>query len=314
MVAPQACVAVEIAGPSAADEQRAALESRCSEILGARRCRIVVPGREADAACWHAVVTPPREEKPAEASVILRDDTEPAHVPVRRDITFRPNDLPSERWATLGLVIAALVTVEEHSAAEAAPPVKPASPDRAPTVVTVPAPAAPPVPIDAAVRASVVGALGLVPDAALGARVEVSAARGYVELLARGTIFPGDSRATLGADGAAGDMQLAMAGLGACGRVASEAWGARLCLAGDLQRLRARGVGVAETSAATDWSPSFSGVASLSRLLAAHIALTFEAELLTRLERPTFAIAGAPSVYQPSRVAGVAALGLAVPF
>jgi hypothetical protein len=259
-------------------------------------------------------VAPPRDETPAEASVVLRDDTEPAHVPVRRDITFRPNDLPSERWATLGLVIAALVTVEEHSAAEAAPPAAPAPPDREPPVVTAPAPAAPAVPIDAAVRASVVGAIGLLPEAALGARFEVSVARGYVEVLARGTIFPGDSRATLGTDGAAGDMQLAMAGLGACGRLAGATWGARFCLAGDMQRLRARGVGVAETTAATDWSPSVSGVASLSRLVASHVAVTFEVELLTHLERPTFAIAGAPSVYQPSRLGALATLGLAVPF
>ena len=39
MVAPQACVAVQIPGAPAADE-RAALERRCSDILGARRCRI----------------------------------------------------------------------------------------------------------------------------------------------------------------------------------------------------------------------------------------------------------------------------------
>lgn len=312
MVAPQACVAVEIAGPSAADDQRAALESRCSEILGARRCRIVAgPPDLSTGACWHAVVTPPREETSAEASVILRDDTEPTHVPVRRDITFRPNDLPTERWATLGLVIAALVTVEEHSAAEATPPV-PGPPEGVPVVVAVPAP--PAVPLEAAVRASIVGALGLLPQAALGARVEVSVARGYVEVLARGTIFPGDSRATLGADGAAGDVQLVMVGLGACGRGVGPAWGARLCLAGDMQRLRARGVGVAETSAATDWAPSLSGVASVSRRLGAHLALTLEAELVARLERPTFAIAGAPSVYQSAPVGGVAALGLAVPF
>lgn len=317
MVAPQACVAVEIAGPSAADDQRAALESRCSEILGARRCRIVAVPQDLTSntgACWHAIVTPPREETAAEASVVLRDDTEPTHAPVRRDITFRPNDLSTERWATLGLVIAALVTVEEHSAAEAAPPAAPAKGEGATTVVTAPVPAEPAVPIDAAVRASVVGAVGLLPDAALGARIELSAARGYVEVLARGTIFPGDSRVTLGADGAAGDMQLAMAGLAACARAPGEAWSVRLCLAGDLHRLRARGVGVAETTTATDWSPSLSAAASVSRRLASHLFLTAEAELLTRLERPTFAISGAPSVYQPSRVGGVAALGLAVPF
>jgi hypothetical protein len=250
MVAPQACVAVEIAGPPAAEDQRAALESRCSEILGARRCRIVDVRQESDAACWRAIVTPAGEGSP-EASVVLRDETEPAHVPVRRDITFRPNDLPKERWATLGLVIAALVTVEEHSAAETPPPAAPA-PAGGPPVVVAPAPATPSVPIDLAARASAVGALGLLPEAALGVRLELSAARGYVELLGRATIFPGDSRVVLGSDGAAGDVQLAAFGLGLCGRLVGDAWGGRLCAAGDLARLRARGVGVAETSAATD--------------------------------------------------------------
>jgi hypothetical protein len=313
MVAPQACVAVEIAGPPAAEDQRAALERRCSEILGARRCRIVDVRQEGDADCWRAIVTPAGEASPGEASVVLRDDTEPAHEPVRRDITFRPNDLPKERWETLGLVIAALVTVEEHSAAEAPPP--PASePAGGPPVVVAPAPPAPSVPIDLAARASAVGALGLLPEAALGVRLELSAARGYVELLGRATLFPGDSRVVLGSDGAAGDVQLAAFGLGLCGRIVGEAWGGRLCAAGDLARLRARGVGVAETSAATDWSPTLSGVASVSRRLAAHLHVTLEAEVLTRLQRPTFAIAGAPGVYQASRVGGLLALGLAVPF
>src|SRR5690349_16655759 len=124
MLAAQACVAVEVAGAPAAQEQRAALERRCSEILGARRCRIVTQADDT-AACWHARVTTEGGDPPAEASVVLADETEPLHAPVRRDITFRPNDVVVERWATLGLVIAALVTVEEHSAAEAAPGVAP---------------------------------------------------------------------------------------------------------------------------------------------------------------------------------------------
>src|SRR6516225_1858554 len=123
MVAPAACVAVEVSGSPAAQEQRAALERRCSDILGARRCRIVAPGDPGagDVTCWQVVVTTEGGETPAEASVVLSDATDPQHAAVRRDVTFRPNDAVTERWATLGLVIAALVTVEEHSAAEAAP-------------------------------------------------------------------------------------------------------------------------------------------------------------------------------------------------
>ncbi len=122
MVAPQACVAVEITGAPAA-EPRAALERRCSDILGAHRCRIIAPGESqaGGPACWQVIVTTEGGDTPTEASVVLNDATDPTHVPVRRDVTFRPNDVVIERWGTLGLVIAALVTVEEHSAAEETP-------------------------------------------------------------------------------------------------------------------------------------------------------------------------------------------------
>src|SRR5450432_1912982 len=122
MIAPQACVAVEISVSTAAQDQRAALERRCSDILGAHRCRIVGPGEgDASVGCWQVVVTTEGGVTPTDASVILDDPTDPSHAPVKRDVTFRPNDAIAERWATLGLVIAALVTVEEHSAAEEAP-------------------------------------------------------------------------------------------------------------------------------------------------------------------------------------------------
>jgi hypothetical protein len=315
MLAPQACVAVEIAGPPAAVEQRAALERRCSDILGPRRCRIIVAAQDGDG-CWHARVTAEGGDAAAEASVVLADETEPTHTPVRRDITFRPNDAVVERWATLGLVIAALVTVEEHSAAEAAPAVPPGPENGgfAPIVVA-PAPAPEPrVPLDGELRALAVGAVGFLPEAALGARLEASLARGYVAGVLRGTIFPSGARASFGAGGAGGDVDLWSAGLGVCGRSRTGPWGLRLCAGGDLAHMRASGVGVAETNSAAAWWESIWVGASGALSLASHLALTLEVEGAAVLQRPTFAIYGAQPTFTPAPVGAVAALGLAVPF
>jgi hypothetical protein len=314
MLAAQACVAVEVAGPPAAQEQRAALERRCSEILGARRCRIVGPADDA-AACWHARVTA-EGDAAAEASVVLSDETEPTRAPVRRDITFRPNDALVERWATLGLVIAALVTVEEHSAAEAAPSVPPGPENGgfAPIIVA-PAPAPEPgEPLDGELAAMGVGAFGFLPEAALGARLEASLARGHLAGLARGTIFPAGARASFGASGVGGDVGLWSVGLGLCGRARSGAWGARACAGGDLARMRASGVGVAETNSAAAWWEAIWVGASGAYSLASHLALTLEIESAVVLQRPTFAIYGAQSTFTPAPVGGTVALGLAVPF
>jgi hypothetical protein len=312
MLPAQACVAVEVAGPSAAADQRAALERRCSEILGLRRCRIVAAGDDASA-CWQARVTTAGGDPPAEASVELSDGTDPAHVPVRRDITFRSNDAAVERWATLGLVIAALVTVEEHSAAEEVPAAPlPAAAGFTPIVVA-PAPA-PAEPVDVELRASGVGALGVLPGAALGARLEVSLARGHVQGLARGTVFPGGTHAALKAGGAGADVELWSAGLGLCGRAESGRWGARTCLGGDLVRMRASGAGFAETNSATAWWEAvWLGVSGQLRV-AAHLALTVDVEGAVALQRPTFAINGTPGAFTPAAAGGMFALGVAVPF
>jgi hypothetical protein len=322
MVAPQACVAVEITGSPAA-EQRSALERRCSEILGARRCRLVEVPRGADgqsgSACWQVVVaTDGGGDTPAEASVVLSDPSDPQHAPVRRDVTFRPNDAVAERWATLGLVIAALVTVEEHSAAEAAPaaPWDASGGGFAPApegLRATPAPA-PGAPFEVEARAAAVGALGLLPEAALGVRVELSVGRGHVALLGRATVFPESSRAALGATGAGGELQLAAAGLGLCGMGARGRWGGRACLGGDVARTTARGSGVSETNSATSWwGATWLGVAGEVRLLR-HLALTAEVEGAVTFLRPTYAIYGVSSTFTAAPLAGAVALGVAVPF
>src|SRR5262249_12964604 len=160
----------------------------------------------------------------------------------RRDVTFRANDAASERWATLGLVIAALVTVEEHSAAEA-PPAAPWSASGGGFTPSVEArragPPAAPLPIWGEVRASAVGALGLVPGAALGARVEAGLGWRWLALIARATVCPERSRTTFNGSGAGGDVQLTATGLGLCAVGGGGRVGARGCVGADAERSRA---------------------------------------------------------------------------
>jgi hypothetical protein len=316
MIAPQACVAVEITSSPAAQAQWNALESRCSDILGPRRCRIVMAGQDdVGAGCWRAVVRAEGGDTPTDASVELSDDTEPSHAPVRRDVTFRANDAVQERWATLGLVIAALVTVEEHSAAEAAPAVAWSSAGGGFTPVVETHHDAPTgVPFEGELRAAGVGALGFLPTPSVGARVEVSVARGPLEGLARAETFPENNRASFSSTGAGGDLQLWAAGLGACGRGGRGRWSARACLGGDLLRTTARGFGVSETSVDRAWWESVWTGASVELRLYRHLALTLDVEAALLLERPSFAILGAPSAFRPSPVGGALALGVAVPF
>jgi hypothetical protein len=321
MVAPQACVAVEITGSPAPADQRAALERRCSDILGARRCRIVAPGDIGmdGPDCWHVVVTTEGGDTPTDASVILNDVTDPEHVPVRRDVTFRPNDAVPERWATLGLVIAALVTVEEHSAAEETPvsPFDAAGGGFVPIVETRggASPLAPSPRLTGEVRVSAVGAIGLLPEGAIGLRVEGSLARRWLALVARATVFPTDSRTTFSARGAGGDVQLEAAGLGLCGVAGGEGrLRARACLGGDVVRTHASGFGVSETNAVIAWWETAWAAASAELRLYHHLALALDVEGAVLFERPTFGIHGAPSRFTVSPIAGVLAAGLAVPF
>jgi hypothetical protein len=315
MVAPQACVAVEITGAPAA-EQRAALERRCSDILGAHRCRIVAPGDPDAGSCWQVVVTAEGGDMPAEASVVLNDATDPGHVPVRRDVTFRANDAVAERWATLGLVIAALVTVEEHSAAEAPPPAPWNGAGGGAPVAEARRAASPsaPLPISGELRASAVGALGLLPDAALGARVEAGLGWRWLALIARGTVYPQSSRAMFGGSGAGGDVQLTAMGLGLCAGGGGSRLGARGCLGADAERSRVQGLGVSETNAVVAWWGAAWAAAAVELRLHRHLSLTLEAEVAALFERPTFAIHGVTSMFTTAPVAGTLALGLAVPF
>jgi hypothetical protein len=313
MVAPQACVAVEIAGAPAA-ELRGALERRCSDILGAARCR-VIEREAAGEGCWRVEVTTGGGDSPREASVALRL-SDPLRAPVTRDVTFRPNDAVADRWATLGLVIAALVTVEEHSAAEVAAPTAPSGGGFAPVIgldhEAALAPSSAPLTFEA--RAAAVGSVGMLPSAAAGARVELSVARGPVAVLARATLFPEDSRASLDPSGASAELQLWTAGLGACGQGARGRWGLRACAGADVARTTATGSGVSETNSARSWwASTWLGVSAELRLYR-HLALTADLEGAVVYWRPVFAINGVDQRFTAAPVAGVLAFGVAVPF
>src|SRR5260221_8740047 len=142
MLAPLACVAIQIIGPSVRPTEIEALQQRCGGILGSDRCRVMMPqvsgeGRLADSSCWRATVV--IADKDAAATVVLAAGSGPTARETRRDLTFADRDLIPERWATLGLVIAALVTIEEHSAAAREPPpswVPAPRPARLPDAVT----------------------------------------------------------------------------------------------------------------------------------------------------------------------------------
>jgi hypothetical protein len=291
---------------------------RCSDILGAR-CRIIAPAEGAGGgqACWQILVATDGREPPTEASVVLSDPTEASHAPVRRDVTFRANDDVAERWATLGLVIAALVTVEEHSAAEVGPATawNAAGAGFSPDVAThrVAPPTAPGPPLDIEASASAVGALGLLPEAALGARVGLFVGRGHFGVEGRATVFPGNSQVMFGGP-AEGELQLWAAGLGLCGTSVRGRWGARACLGGDLARTSAHGAGVSETSTAVRWwGSTWLGLSAELRLWR-HLALEADVEGALVLVRPSFAITGVPSTFTSSAVGGTLALGVAVPF
>src|SRR5258708_6881117 len=110
------CVSIELGATQPAASSAAILVDRCDAILGESRCQLAPTGVELTApGCWTARVQAPTDA-PLTATVVLRDPGHPDRRTVQRSVEFHPRDAPSDRWATLGLLIAALVTIEEHSA------------------------------------------------------------------------------------------------------------------------------------------------------------------------------------------------------
>jgi hypothetical protein len=333
---PAACVAIHVIASAATPVDTDALLARCNGILGDAECRVVggdanatdaasspdatgtaapAPGSEPERACWQATVT--LDEKGTRAVVVLRGASD--EQAARRDVRFESRDQITDRWATLGLVVAALVTVEEHSGAAetpTAPPPAPAVPpvSRSPSIA--PRPVAENAPSVEATFSGVAGA-GFLPGAALGLRLEAAMYIASFGVLVRGAYTPPRSEATVPvATGTGGGRFSAWAlGVAACGRTHfASAWTLRGCVGGDVDATTATGFGAPETTSAT----ALMGVVWLGPAvtvrLAHHVAVTLETDALIASQRPDFSIRGASTVFTPSRFGADVALGLTAMF
>ena len=341
-----ACVAIQLLGAAAVPDGAQALQQRCDGILGAGQCRVVDAGGDGatsasvpnPAACWRATVT--RASDDASASVVVHAAGANPGRSARRDLTFQARDELTERWATLGLVIAALVTLEEHSAdaspasetvaptaaAGATPPAGPSRPwfSRDPAVparLTVAVQPEPPrtVPRVADLRVLAIGDVGRLPWTTLGARLAATfQVVRYLDVEIGGAYLTSTGTAAIpvaGGGTGGGHFNLWSATLGLCphSQLAMRLTG-HVCAGGDLSATTASGFGVAETAQATAWVGhawfGFDSELHLSR----HLALIAEYKTEAALRRPVFAIDGAGNVYQPSRYSVNLGLGLAAVF
>jgi hypothetical protein len=125
----------------------------CEAALGEEHCRLTdEPPSGED---YYAIVTADGASADGAYIVISRHD--PEHPIVERHLTFLPEDAPGDRWASVGVVIAALVTAAEGPA-EKPPPPRPVPvappPPRRPVARPKPPPAAHPARIDLLVHLS----------------------------------------------------------------------------------------------------------------------------------------------------------------
>jgi hypothetical protein len=110
----------------------------CQAALGEDRCRLSDEPPTSDE--YYATVTAVGSNADAAHIVLVRRDAD--HPIVERDLAFLPEDAPGDRWASVGVVIAALVTAAEGTAQKPPPP-KPAAPPPPPAR---PPPRPPPAP------------------------------------------------------------------------------------------------------------------------------------------------------------------------
>jgi hypothetical protein len=342
------CVAIQLLGTPAAPDAVQALQQRCEGILGAGECRLAAasaPDGDGDGAraggnggdgCWRASVA--RTADDAADSVVVSAPGAIAGHPAHREVTFQSRDELTERWATLGLVIAALVTLEEHSAdasarpgpAAAAPAAEtPAGPGRpwfsrdrslpAPvTIVAGPADPSRAPPRLTDLRLLAVADFGRLPWATFGARlgttlelvryldVEVSGA--YLTSTGTGAISVADG----GTGG--GHFNLWSMALGLCYPQHGTRLSGHTCAGGDVGATSATGFGVAETAHRTVWVPNawfgFDSMFHLTR----HLSLVAEYKVEVAVNRPIFVISSASPIFQASRFSQNVGLGLAAAF
>ncbi|HET6284175.1 MAG TPA: hypothetical protein VFH73_24675 [Polyangia bacterium] len=318
------CVSVQIGAPPAAMQMATTLEDSCDGILGKGSCRIVEADTpfSAGRTCWTATVTSTGAGRNA-ATVVLRDPTQRDGVARRAEQTveFRPQDAAADRWAALGLLVAALVTVQQYAtdvpeAVVAVPPPVPPpptpSPAEAPRVVATLTPP-PPSLLDWDLRAAALIAVGQIPGVSWGVRVETTLGRGGFAGLARFSYLPNRTGTVAGNATMGGDFKLMAPGAGACWTVPSRRrLSARLCAGGDIIFVTARGFGVAEPETTSSVSGAAWGATSASLALTSHAAVVAGIEGAAAIKRPDYTFVGGRDVYSPSPVSAAALVGLAV--
>ncbi len=326
------CVALQLLGPPVAPDAVQALQQRCDSILGAGECRL---RQDHASACWLATVV--RTEDDAVATVVVSGPGVAAGRVGQRDLTFQAGDELTDRWATLGLVVAALVTREEHAAEASPPPVTAtaappaASPPRAtsawfsrdrstPATISEQPEESSDAPMHLGdVRLLGVADMGRLPWATLGARLGVTLRLvrhldleiGGAYLTSTGT---GAIPIAAGGNGGA-HFKLWSTSVGLCpqSRVSARLTG-HVCVGGDVDLTTATGTGIANPVQASVWVPNaWIGFDSAFRLTR-HLALVAEYRVEVAARRPAFAVGSGAMFFQASRFSENLALGIAGTF
>ncbi|MEA2701146.1 MAG: hypothetical protein QOI66_5417 [Myxococcales bacterium] len=317
------CVSIELNANQPSLSSAAIVEERCGAILGKDRCHVSLgssPSQEATASCWVASIDA-ANDVPLVATVVLHNPARPERRDVERSVEFRQRDAPADRWATLGLLIAALVTIEEHSAT---PPPPADSPDAAQRLRDAQRAAAllrateqpPPAPQKIAVdiRASALLAAGMVPGTAWGLRGEVAIGTRRLAGLARFSYLPSRSETAPTAPRQGGDFRLWAPGVGLCWKSGeAHRLSMRICGGGDLNITAGQGFGISEPAQHTvQWGSLWAGVGAQLRLFS-HAFVVAGLEGTAGIERPSFTL-NSGDLYTVPPVGGYASLGLAVPY
>lgn len=335
----QVCVAIQLLGAPAAPEAVQALQQRCDSVLGTGECRITRDGINGDKNdCWRATLV--RTVDDGMASVVVGGSGAAAGHAAQRDVTFQSNDERTDRWATLGLVIAALVTQEEHAAASTpaatatSPPAETPtgsswfSRDRSAPATISEQPEEPSYgPLHLAdLRLLGVYDSGRLPSATVGGRLSgtfglvhhLDLEIGGAYLTSTGTISVPNAIGTNG--GIHLDLRSLTLGLCPQSRISAGLSG-HVCVGGDLGLMRVTATGVADSNSGVRLLPSvwvgFDSAVQLTRHLA--LVAEYKAEVAVE-ETPSIIIANVNNsgsnnrVFQPSRFSENVAVGVAGTF
>ncbi|HEX3694994.1 MAG TPA: hypothetical protein VH374_06350 [Polyangia bacterium] len=316
------CVSIQLNVNQPSPTSAAIVEERCDAILGEARCEVTVgesPPAQEGVGCWTATVDA-ASDAPLTASVWLRDPAHPDRREVRRSVEFRQRDAPPDRWATMGLLIAALVTIEEHSAtplpddaAERAKRERDAQ--RAAELLR----ASQPPPVTASrfvvdLRAAGLVATGMMPEVVWGLRAELAAGTRHLVGLARVSYLPSRTASAPTDVHEGADFRLVAPGLGGCW-IASGATrlSARLCVGADFNISKVQGFGVSLPNGHTvEWGALWAGLGLQLRLFS-HAFLAASLEGTAAIARPSFTL-NSGDFYSIPPFGAYASLGLAVPY